>query len=88
MKILKVEYQGRDYSGASLVCVTSTKLMLLARSVTPSVTDRLQPWPDFFCFFVDSFVDSIARGVYNCVVALLVIRQNESMTAEWRVTLT
>lgn len=30
------------------------------------------------------FVDSIARRVYNCIVALLVIWWNVSMTTKWR----
>ena len=47
---------------------------------TPSITDKLQLSPDFF-------VDSITRRLYNCVVALLVIGQNESVTAKWRITL-
>ena len=38
-----------------------------------------------FAAFEPIFVDSIARRVYNRVVALLVIRQNERMTSKGRI---
>lgn len=38
-----------------------------------------------FAAFELILVDSIARRVYNRVVALLVIWQNERMTSKWRI---